>query len=359
MSEALAWVAFARLEGLGVRKRREILAAAPSPSAFFNGPDALHARFSITPAEIDAALQLAGREIELAKGTGAQVLTPDHPRFPRRLHEIPDPPPVLYALGDLDALARPPVAIVGTRRASTYGLNMARRFARELAGAGALVISGGARGIDAAAHEAALAAGGVTCVVAGTGLTVSYPKQHAPLYRKIASGGGLLLSEFPPDAPPRPWQFPQRNRLIAGLALGTLVVEAAERSGSLITARLALDCGREVFAVPGPLTAGSSSGANRLIQRGEAKLVMELADLLNELRAEPGLKPLSAGPPAAPSPDDAHPLLTHLPADAAVAFDDLQSACGLAPAALSAQLVELQLAGKVEAFPGGKFGRKL
>lgn len=349
-------MAFARLEGLGVRKRREILAAAPSPAAFFNGPDALHARFSITPAEIDAALQLAGRELEAARALGAVALTPGDDGYPKLLAEIPDPPPVLYALGDIAALSRPAIAIVGTRRASTYGLNMARRFARELAEGGVLVVSGGARGVDAAAHEAALAAGGRTCVVAGTGLAVSYPKEHAALYREIASRGGAIVSEFPPDAPPKPWQFPQRNRIIAGLALGTLVVEATEKSGSLITARLALDCGREVFAVPGNLTAGASAGANRLIQRGEAKLVMETADLLAELRVvpEPGALPV-LGEPAKPAQDA---LLAHLPLDAAIAFDDLIAASGLAPGALTARLVELQLAGEIEAYPGGKFGRK-
>ena len=359
MSEQLAWVAFARLEGLGVKRRREILAAAPSPMAFFNGPDALHARFSIAPKEIDAALKQAGREIEAAKQLGALILTPDVADYPHKLSEIPDPPPVLYALGDLKALRRPAIGVVGTRKVSTYGRAMARRFAKELVEAGALLVSGGARGVDGAAHEAALEAGGPTAVVAGTGLAQSYPKEHAALFREIASRGGLILSELPPDAGPLPWHFPLRNRIIAGLSLGILVVEAAEKSGSLITARLALDYGREVFAIPGPLTSGASSGANRLIQKGEAKLVMEAADILGELRPEPGQLPLQIGAPPPPAPAaDGDPLLRHLPLGEAVAFDDLIDASGLSPARLAAALVELQLQGKVESYAGGKYARR-
>ncbi len=362
MSEQLAWVAFARLDGLTVRRRREILAAAPSPSAFFNGGDGLHARFQLTPKEIDVALQSAGREIESAKTLGAEVLTPDRAEYPALLTEIPDPPPVLYALGDLAALGHPAVAIVGTRRASTYGRNMARQFARELSEAGALVVSGGARGIDATAHEAVLESGGRTAVVAGTGLGVSYPPEHAPLYRQIASAGGLILSELPPDAEPLAWHFPQRNRIIAGLSLGTLVIEGAERSGSLITARLAIEYSREVFAIPGNLTSGVSNGPNRLIRKGEAKLVQCVADLLEEIRPAPGMLPLrlAAGGSSRESENDAlHPeLLALLPADDHRSFDDLQAASGLTAAQLAAQLVELQLGGRIEVLPGGRYARK-
>lgn len=362
MSEQLAWVAFARLDGLTVRRRREILAAAPSPAAFFNGGDGLHARFQLTPKEIDVALQSAGREIEKALTLGAEILTPDRAEYPALLGEIPDPPPVLYALGDLAALRQPAVAVVGTRRASTYGRNMARQFARELSQAGALVVSGGARGIDAAAHEAVLESGGRTAVVAGTGLGVSYPPEHAPLYRQIASAGGLILSELPPDAEPLAWHFPQRNRIIAGISLGTLVIEGAERSGSLITARLAIEYSREVFAIPGNLTSGVSNGPNRLIRKGEAKLVQCVADLLEEIRPAPGMLPLklAADEAAMEGTDDAlHPaLLALLPADDHRAFDDLQTASGLSAAQLAAQLVELQLAGRIEVLPGGRYARK-
>ncbi len=201
--------------------------------------------------------------------------------YPRRLEDLPDAPPILFVRGEVtadDALA---VAIVGTRHATTYGLKQAERFGYSLARAGVTVVSGLARGIDAAAHEGALHGGGRTIAVLGSGLGQIYPSEHQGLADAVAADGAVI-SEFAPDAKPRGGMFPQRNRLIAGLALGTLVVEAPDRSGALITARLSGEQNREVFALPGPVTSRASRGCNQLIRDG-ATLVQTVDDVLEQL----------------------------------------------------------------------------
>ena len=204
-------------------------------------------------------------------------------RYPRRLKDLYDPPECLYIHGDLDLLKRPMIAVVGSRTASPEGLNNAAHFAKALARAGLLVISGLARGVDGAAHQAALGLGPkhFTMAVCGTGVDVIYPKEHLDLANAITQQG-LLLSELPLGAPPRAFHFPKRNRIIAALSLGVVVIEAAERSGSLITARLAAELGREVFAIPGSIWHPCSQGCNQLIQQG-AKLVRSPRDILEEL----------------------------------------------------------------------------
>jgi DNA processing protein len=204
-------------------------------------------------------------------------------RYPPRLKDLYDPPQRLYIHGDLDLLKRPMIALVGSRMASPEGLNNAVHFAQALSRAGLLVVSGLARGVDGAAHQATLSLGPkhFTVAVCGTGVDVIYPREHLGLAKTIVQQG-LLLSELPLGAPPRAFHFPKRNRIIAALSLGVIVIEAAERSGSLITARLAAELGREVFAVPGSIWHPYSQGCNQLIQQG-AKLVRTPGDVLEEL----------------------------------------------------------------------------
>ena len=215
-----------------------------------------------------------------ARRRGIEAITIASERYPSRLRELYDPPPVLYVRGKLPA-ERAAVAIVGTRRATRYGLRAAEMISAELTRAGVTVVSGLARGIDAAAHRACLAEGGTTVAVLGGGLQRIYPPEHDRLADEVAENGALL-AESPPPMPPMSGSFPQRNRIISGLSLGVVVIEAAERSGALITARHAAEQGREAFAVPGPVDSPQSRGCHRLIQEG-AKLVIDVEDILEEL----------------------------------------------------------------------------
>jgi len=217
-----------------------------------------------------------------------KLLYPGRPGYPKRLLDLRDPPSPLYIYGDAALFERPAIAIVGSRKASLQGLYIASELSKGLAEAGFLIISGLARGIDGAAHCAALKSPvGKTAAICGTGLDRVYPYEHLALAEAVAHSG-LLISEFPPGAGPKPFHFPRRNRLIAALALGVVVVEASNRSGSLITARLAAELGREVFAVPGSILGGYSEGCHSLIQNG-AKLVHTLGDILTELPRNPNL----------------------------------------------------------------------
>ena len=210
------------------------------------------------------------------------LLHPGHPDWPALLTQLPDPPPVLWAWGSLHCMSMPCVAVVGTRHPSSSGLRYAHAFSRALAEAGSCIVSGMALGIDAQAHEGALAAGGATIAVLGCGLEHTYPRQHADLQQRILSGGGLLLSEHPPSVLARPAFFPRRNRIITGLSAGVLVIEAMQRSGSLISARLALEQNRDVFALPGAPEAALSAGCHQLIRQG-AVLVTSPADIISDL----------------------------------------------------------------------------
>ena len=207
----------------------------------------------------------------------------DDPHYPARLNHLYDPPDCLYIKGDIRLLAMPMIAVVGSRKASSEGLRNARAFAQDLSKAGALIVSGLARGIDGAAHQAAIDLGRrhFTLAVCGTGLDQTYPREHLSLAKEIGQYG-LLVSELPLGAGPKAFHFPRRNRLIAALALGVVVIEAAEKSGSLITARIAAELGREVFALPGPISSPFSSGCHQLIQEG-AKLVCSPKEVLEEL----------------------------------------------------------------------------
>ncbi|TLY26283.1 MAG: DNA-protecting protein DprA [Nitrospirae bacterium] len=285
-------------------------------------------------------------------------------RYPAWLRAIHDPPAVLYCDGSVEPGDRQAVAIVGARKATPYGLRVTETLASELSGLGFTIVSGFARGIDAAAHRAALEAGGRTIAVLGCGLDVDYPPGHAPLRAEIAAGGAVL-TEFVPGTPPYATNFPRRNRIISGLALGVVVVEATEESGSLITARLALEQGREVFAVPGPLDAPTSRGPHGLIKQG-AKLVETVDDVVEELLPQverPLLRPVrAAGPaPACSRRTEAHDLT---PGERGVLglvgkeprhLDDLTEQSRLPAAEVARILLGLELKLLVHQLPGQQY----
>jgi DNA processing protein len=257
--------------------------------------------------------------------------------FPPMLRAIHDPPPGLFVRGDADVgiLRGPAVAVVGARACSGYGAEVARRLGRDLAAAGVAVVSGLARGVDARAHEGGLEADGVTVAVLGCGIDRDYPAAHRDLAARIARRG-LIVSEYAPGVEPAPWRFPARNRIIAGLAVATVVVEARERSGALITADFAMEEGREVFAVPGEITSSLSDGANALLRAG-ATPVCAVADVLESLGLEAAARTAAADP-----------LLDLLPATA----DELVRAAGRAAGELAARLAELELEGAVTVVDG-------
>jgi DNA processing protein len=303
--------------------------------------------------------------------TPSRKLEVDQPEYPGALSALPQPPPVLYVRGRLELLHRPGIAVIGTRAHSTYGRDATVAFVVGLARAGYTIISGLARGIDGIAHTTALEIGGDTVGVLGSGLDIPYPPEHEELIRAVADHG-CLVSEFSNGTPPRKWHFPQRNRIIAGLSRGVLVVEAPEQSGAMNTAQHALEEGKEVFAVPGPIHNPTSQGTNRLIKEGAA-LVTCAADILRILGSrtgEPLPEPLAAGldiddletrlarEPDAGASELAQRVWSALD-DAVRGVDDLTDELGAAPEALSAALLELELAGLVERRPGPRYARVL
>ena len=261
--------------------------------------------------------------------------------LPELLRQIHDPPPTLFLRGgaDVEVLWRPAVAIVGARACSTYGAQVARMLGRELAASGLVVVSGLARGVDGEAHRGALDAGGVTVAVLGCGIDRDYPAAHTELARRICERG-LVLSEYEPGVEPAPWRFPARNRIIAGLTAATVIVEARERSGALITADFALEDGREVFAVPGEITSMLSTGTNRLLRQGATPLT-STEDVLELF----GLSPAQG--PQAPTLSVAAAKVLERLAEGAVSADELARATELEPGPLAAGLAELELAGLV------------
>ena len=278
--------------------------------------------------------------VERLHAAGLRWLARSHPAFPPLLPAVHDPPPGLFLRGDgaADLLARPAVAIVGARACSPYGRQVARLLGRELARAGLVVVSGLARGVDGEAHRGALEVGGTTVGVLGCGIDRDYPAAHAQLAREIGRTG-LVVSEYAPGVPPAPWRFPARNRIIAGLAAATVLVEARERSGALITADFALEEGREVFAVPGEITSALSAGANALLRLGATPLT-RAEDVLETF----GL--VAAGQPPLAVSAVARDVLARL-RDAPASADELARATGLPAAELAAALTELELAGAV------------
>ena len=300
----------------------------------------------------------AEAEWAAATAAGARALLLGAPDYPAQLALIPDPPPLLWARGDSGLADRPAVALVGARNASALGQRLATRLAAELGAAGLVVVSGLARGIDAAAHRAALPTGTVAALAGG--LDRIYPPENAGLAAEIAATG-LLLGELPPDYEPRPQDFPRRNRIVSGLALGVVVVEGALRSGSLITARNAADQGREIMAVPGNPLDPRAGGCNQLIRDG-ATLVRSAEDVLEAIAAffvPVREAPASPSPLPADAPADAaaESRLLALLGPAPVAEDVLTRSLELSPASVSAALLDLELAGTVVRHPGGLVSR--
>jgi DNA processing protein len=291
---------------------------------------------------------------------GGRLLFHGTPGYPPLLDLLPDPPPVLSVLGDPAALSAPAVALVGARNASAAGRRIAEELAEALAGAGLIVVSSLARGVDAAAHLGALRAGRTVAAVAG-GLDLPYPPEHAALQARIAAEGGAVVSEAPLGTAPQARHFPRRNRIVAGLALGVVVVEAALRSGSLITARLALEAGRELFAVPGSPLDPRCRGSNDLIRQG-AHLTEGAEDVLENLPEAPREVTLFAPRPAParhepvapepPPPGEGAAQVFGLIGNTPVMVDDLLRRCHLSPSAVQAILLDLELAGQVEMLPG-------
>ena len=274
------------------------------------------------------------------------------PEYPPLLREIIDPPLALHVRGDRSLLAREAIAVVGSRRASPYALNAARKIAEPLArDADLVIVSGLARGVDAAAHQSALDVDGKTIAVLGTGIDVIYPRSHARLFQAIEERG-LIVSEFPPGTAPLAANFPMRNRVISGLTRGTVIVEATNRSGSLITARMAAEQGREVFAVPGSIFSDGSEGTHRLIQYG-AKLVHDANDVLDELSGFTRIATRAAPEP----PPELREVLDVLARDEAIHIDSAASKLQRAPTALAESLLQLELGGWVKALPGSRYVR--
>lgn len=370
-TELAAWLHLLLVPGLGREGARRLLAAFGSPQHVLQAdPAALSAAtggrapavLQREPADLGRALDAV--QAWLAGDPKRLVLTLADTAYPHALLESPDPPLLLYVQGDPAWLSAPSVAVVGSRRPTAQGRDHAHAFAQQLAAAGQVVVSGLALGIDGAAHEGALAAGGATVAVVGTGLDRVYPPRHRDLAHRVTEHGALV-SEYLPGTPPLPENFPQRNRIIAGLSQGTLVVEAALQSGSLITARLANEAGREVFAIPGSILSAQSRGCHALIRDG-ARLVESAAEVLAELQQPllPGLVPplTAAAAPTAGGDDQvqadaADPVLAALGLDP-LSLDSLQARCGWATADLLARLLELELDGLVARLPGGLFQRR-
>ena len=349
------WLRLEAVPGLGPESARRLIEAFGDPCAVLTAPRSL--LVPIVGERLADELKSAAEPESLAATLawlaepGNHFLPCTHPLYPERLRHIADPPPWLYVKGDPALLASPMLAIVGSRHATAQGCRDARAFAESLAAAGLTIVSGLALGIDTAAHEGALAAGRSVAVV-GTGLDRVYPARNRDLAHRLAATGALV-SELPLGTPPRPGHFPRRNRIISGLALGVLVVEATLDSGSLITARLASEQGREVFALPGSIHSPLAKGCHRLIREG-AKLVECVEDILEELHWQ-WLPPIKL-PSDDKATESADGLLELMGSDP-VAIDRLVSLSGLTVETLSAKLLTLELEGKVASLPGGLYQR--
>ncbi len=372
-SRTLEWLALALTPGLGPTKARRIV-------EFFGSVEALF-RASLTELEATGITATSaqslgtGRSMELAQeemgrvtAAGVRILTLGEPAYPTQLKQVYDPPLVLYVRGDPAVLGQPGIAVIGTRHPTPYGTGMAERLACDLAARGLVIISGLARGVDSAGHRGAIAAKGKTVAVFGTGIDVIYPRENNRLSEQILALGGALVSEFPMGTFAAPQNFPIRNRIISGMSVGVLVVEAAEYSGTRITARCALEQNREVFAVPGNVTNKNSWGPNTLIKQG-AKLVATWEDVWEELpnQIRLALTPASGdesqtGQPASLFEDSElgpheRKILSLLKADEATHIDQLVELLErqISASEIFAALFELELAGKVKQLPGKNF----
>ena len=373
--QTLQWLALGLTPGLGPSRARRLVEHFGCVAAVF--------RASLTELEATGLLAVSaqslgtGKSLELAQeefaktaAAGVMIVSLDDPAYPVRLKEIYDPPLVLYVRGNVQVLSQPGIAMVGTRHPTPYGSGMAERLAIDLAARGLIIISGMARGVDSSAHRGAIAAKSKTVAVFGTGVDVPYPKENSRLAEQILALDGALISEFPMQTFPAPQNFPIRNRIISGMSMGVLVVEAAEYSGTRITARCALEQNREVFAVPGNVTNKNSWGPNTLIKQG-AKLVATWEDVWEELpeNVRLALAPAKgdeseAAQAASLFPSDDNPLSPHerkilalLKADEATQIDEIVERLepNMSSSEIFAALFELELAGKVRQLPGKNF----
>ena len=366
------WLGMARVEGLGVRGAHKLIERFASPQGAYMA-SLTELETSGLPAPVcqaifaQSGLKEAEKEMEAAAKGGCQLVTYASEEYPPQLRQIPDPPLVLYVRGDARALSGPCVAMVGTRRPSAYGLQVALRLAHDLADRGLVIVSGMARGIDSSAHRGALEAKGRTVAVQGRGMDGIYPSENRRLAEKIVETGAVI-SEFPLGTGPQPENFPIRNRIISGLSLGVIIVEASEYSGSLITARLALEQNREVFAVPGNITSPQSFGPNHLIKQG-AKLVDQWMDVVEEFPPEIRVQLLpveeAAGEAEAPTlfetslTPDQKAVFDTLRADEALFVDSIFGTVQLPQPRILAALLELEMSGLIRQLPGKNFIRKL
>jgi DNA processing protein len=365
----LGWLALGMVPGLGARYAGKLLSAFGNPEAIFDAPLTELEAHGLSAAVAQAIhsrepLQRAEKELARVRELDCRLITWNDRRYPRLLREIYDPPTLLYVRGDAELLNRHTIAIVGTRRPTPYGNQMSERLGRDLAERGLVVVSGLARGIDTLAHRGALDSGrGKTVGVLGCGIDVVYPKENRKLFEQLAGGRGAIISELPIGSYPAPQNFPVRNRIIAGMALGVVVVEGTEHSGSLITARLAMEFGREVYGVPGNASQPSSYGPNQLIKQG-AKLVTGWEDVIEELptpvRAE--LVPVETATAAeraalvvesltAPQ----RTLYALLNPDATRHIDELVELSGLSSSETLAALFDLEMKGYIRQLPGKQF----
>ncbi len=344
------WLALHKTPGIGPRKFAAILKNFPDLGKFFalskNELQELRLEDQTISAIVAPCWKIIEKEIAWSNQNQNHIITLQHQDYPALLKEISDPPPILYAKGDIKLLHRAQIAIVGARKATQHGSQTAYQFAEALGKNGFIITSGLALGIDSASHRGALDNNQLTIAVLGTGLGHIYPRQNRSIFDKIATNG-LIISEFPISQGPRPQNFPRRNRVISGLSQGILVVEAALKSGSLITARLALEQGRDVFAVPGSIHNPLAKGCHKLIKEG-AKLVETLADILPELppiktTQEPALPPLKQHEQMLLEHVDFHPTTTDL----------IIHRCDDDTKIVTGNLIRLELKGYIMAMPGG------
>jgi DNA processing protein len=372
--QILQWLALGLTPGLGPTRVRHLVEHFGNVAAIF--------RASLTELEATGLLAVSaqslgtGKSLELAQeelgktnAAGVQIVTLDDPDYPRQLKQIYDPPLLLYVRGDVKVLSQPGIAVVGTRHPTPYGSGMAERLSIDLVAHGLAIFSGMARGVDTAAHRGAIAANGKTVAVFGTGVDVLYPKENSRLAEQILALGGALISEFPLGTFAAPQNFPIRNRIISGMSIGVLVVEAAEYSGTRITARCALEQNRDVFAVPGNVMNKNSWGPNTLIKQG-AKLTATWEDIWEELPENIRLALTPVRPDESKEEGTAslfpvdNPLSPHerrifalLKADEATHIDEIVDRLEpeLSSSEIFAALFELELAGKVRQLPGKNF----
>jgi DNA processing protein len=374
------WVALNMTPGIGPRAAAKLLERFGSAEAVYRATRLELEKCRLLPEAVDSIIArdlhtLAAAEIENVRKYGGDILVLDDGVYPSLLREIYDPPIALYVKGAWsECLDQPCVAVVGSRKSSTYGQNAAVMLARDLAQRGVTVVSGFARGIDAAAHRGAMEAGGRTIAVLGTGIDEVYPRDHKKLAEELLAAGGAMVSQFPLRTPPVSENFPYRNRIISGLSLGVVVVEASENSGSLITARLAIEQNREVFAVPGNITSRNSFGTNYLIKGAGAKLVQQWQDIAAELPPQIAAKLLP--PPLGEKKKERsladqlalvpqglsgfeQSVFKLLSADDPAHIDVLVDKSRLTISDLTAALLTLEMRDLVRALPGKCFVRKM